>query len=416
MEINNNESKIGFYLKSSPTSEFSNEYKLIENLGIGFTCEAYLAEDKEENLVVVKLLSNKSIRNIKKDDEKAKKIMKKRIKEFQNEINILQNLQNCQKEFQVEYSPYIIKLMDGGLGTLLSSDKLEIIKENVLYSILEQGTNGELYKINKCNPFPPRIARKLFLEICYGVKYLHDRNIAHLDLKTKNVLIDSDYKVKIIDFCFSQKLNRAQDKTRFDGGTLPYMAPEKIKLRNKKTKEAYEALKSDIFALGQIYFTLFSGKKAFEQASEEDPNYKLIYNNSFEAFWLISDNSTINVITDETEEKAEKYDQNFKDLFLKMISVDPEDRPNIDEIIRYMKYDDIAEDYEVRDEIEKRLIDYEENKEFIKDSDYRYTNDYKSSEKEGDINDDKGFFLISAVFIIILLMIFLFAIKKIFIK
>ncbi len=55
--------------------------------------------------------------------------------------------------------------------------------------------------------------------------YLHRNNIIHRDIKTENVLIQEDGKVKLIDFGFSVKSAPGR-KLKMFCGTPSYMAPE----------------------------------------------------------------------------------------------------------------------------------------------------------------------------------------------
>jgi serine/threonine protein kinase len=62
--------------------------------------------------------------------------------------------------------------------------------------------------------------------------YLHGKNIIHCDLKSSNLLMDENYKVKISDFGLSQIKRpgnnpKKQRSTRL--GTPQWMAPEVMK-------------------------------------------------------------------------------------------------------------------------------------------------------------------------------------------
>ncbi len=40
----------------------------------------------------------------------------------------------------------------------------------------------------------------IFKEILSGLRYIHRRKVAHLDIKLDNILFDKDFHVKICDF------------------------------------------------------------------------------------------------------------------------------------------------------------------------------------------------------------------------
>lgn len=61
-------------------------------------------------------------------------------------------------------------------------------------------------------------------EIVLGIGYLHEHGYICRDLKPENVLIDSDYHIKIADFGLV-KQNDASTQTTFCG-TPDYMTPE----------------------------------------------------------------------------------------------------------------------------------------------------------------------------------------------
>lgn len=110
-----------------------------------------------------------------------------------------------------------------------------------------------------CRQFPDKRlneeqAYALFSQIVKGVKYMHDHNVAHRDLKLTNILVDDEYTVKIIDFGFACEAN---DKHRMYCGTPSYMAPEIVE------KKSYLPKPVDIWSLGVVLYKLLSGEYAF---------------------------------------------------------------------------------------------------------------------------------------------------------
>ena len=94
----------------------------------------------------------------------------------------------------------------------------------------------------------PTMARALEIarDVCHGLEAIHDRGLAHGDLKPANVMIDRRGRVRITDLGLA---HRAGDAARF-GGTPAYMAPEQFATR-AATKE------SDLYSLGMLLSELF---------------------------------------------------------------------------------------------------------------------------------------------------------------
>lgn len=88
------------------------------------------------------------------------------------------------------------------------------------------------------------LSRKIVLEICGALEYLHSRQTIHRDLKPENILITHNgHNVKMIDFGLSDSDDYAVLK--FPAGTAHYAAPE---LQNGGKVDC----RSDIYSLGII--------------------------------------------------------------------------------------------------------------------------------------------------------------------
>lgn len=124
---------------------------------------------------------------------------------------------------------------------------------------MELVTGGELFeKITQIGCYTEATASKLVRNIVSAVKYLHDRQIAHRDLKPTNLLLKSpkdDTDVKIADFGLS-KIVGENTLMQTACGTPIYVAPEVL------SGEAYEK-EVDMWSIGVITYILLCGFPPF---------------------------------------------------------------------------------------------------------------------------------------------------------
>ncbi|XP_052275067.1 uncharacterized protein LOC127874640 isoform X2 [Dreissena polymorpha] len=99
-------------------------------------------------------------------------------------------------------------------------------------------------------------------QICLGMIYLHEKNVAHCDLKSQNILMttasNGDTIVKISDFGLSMVRKHAETSTASvtmvsGKGTPRYSAPEV--LRGERLK-ASDMMRTDIWSLALIVFEI----------------------------------------------------------------------------------------------------------------------------------------------------------------
>jgi len=103
----------------------------------------------------------------------------------------------------------------------------------------------------------------LALQICAGLGKAHQKGILHRDLKPSNILLDSDGRVKIVDFGLA-KLRDTSSLTSTGEviGTPAYMSPEQA--RGWKLDA-----RSDLFSLGVILYELITRRLPFNGATRE---------------------------------------------------------------------------------------------------------------------------------------------------
>ncbi|XP_022768242.1 mitogen-activated protein kinase kinase kinase 1-like [Durio zibethinus] len=115
--------------------------------------------------------------------------------------------------------------------------------ESKLYIFLELVTKGSLLNLYQRYHLRDSQVSAYTRQILYGLKYLHDRNVVHRDVKCANILVDASGSVKLADFGLAKatKLNDVKSCK----GTAFWMAPEVV---NQKG-QGY-GLPADIWSLG----------------------------------------------------------------------------------------------------------------------------------------------------------------------
>jgi serine/threonine protein kinase len=93
-----------------------------------------------------------------------------------------------------------------------------------------------------------------------GVAFLHQRGVAHLDIKPQNVVVGGARQLWLIDFDISVRVESDNSTIDWWCGTPGWMAPE-IGKRNGPRRQ-YSPIRADLWSCGLVLRCLLTGNRA----------------------------------------------------------------------------------------------------------------------------------------------------------
>ena len=279
----------------------ANRYTIISNIGSGLSSQVFKVLDEQTG--------ETKVAKIYEDSE---------ISTFQKETQIFKMFEQLNIQTNV-------KFYESSIGDFTQNGQTK----KKMYIIQEYGSKGCLFDalIKTKTGFTEDVCQYILLNLLNCVDALHKEGICHRDLKTENiVLVGDNYDIKLIDFGFAAKYVDKENKPKLlkkSVGTKYYAAPEI--LENKR----YNGPKADIFSLGAILFVLMTKNFGFAEArvnnllvNVKNLLYKLIKTKQYDRYWELMDKYF----------KIKNLSPKFKNLYLKMVAYNPDERPTIEEI------------------------------------------------------------------------------------
>ena len=344
-----------------------------------YTVDKILGDGSYSSVWQVSLNKKKYAIKITKSDKSDEEI-------GQNEIKILK---------KIGKHPYIINMEDSFIFKngnnnakhlcmvvdIMGCD-LHILKRLFKYSNFDsEESQSETDETSIVRCFPHCLSKKITYQILEGLKHIHGKNIIHTDIKLDNILIEKnveeikynkDINIKICDFGTSHYTN---DKCNFGIGTIDYSAPECIIGLPYGTG-------IDVWAVGCIVFELITGiclfdytryyedgsdcSSGFSSDSYENENDKTqieflllcmmkvildgfpgkvfkkgkYYENYFDykgrlrfSPLFLEEDTILNVLVDEFNFE-QKESEEITEFLLKLLSIDPDKRSNVNELLK----------------------------------------------------------------------------------
>ncbi|TQD79742.1 hypothetical protein C1H46_034715 [Malus baccata] len=267
----------------SPTSE----------LGRGGFGTVYKGQLPNDQIIAIKRLSRTSGQGV---------------EEFKNEVALIARLQHRN----------LVKL----LGCCIKGEERMLVLEHLpnksLDSFLIDHRKRSLLDWKKRFEIINGVAR--------GILYLHQDSrlrIIHRDLKTSNILLDSEMNPKISDFGMARIFHgdQLQDKTNRVVGTYGYMSPEYVVFGRFSTK-------SDVFSFGIILLEIISSKKN-NGVYQDDHSINLIGN----VWQLWREGRALEIVDSSLESFPSDEVMRCIQVGLLCVEEDSKDRPSMSAVV-----------------------------------------------------------------------------------
>ena len=267
----------GHYPKSS-----LNFYKYGRILGKGAFGKVNLAlHIASGRLVAIKSFNKNKL----KTEYSMKKIM--------NEIEVLKLLKK---------NIFCTKIFD----TFQTESHILIVMEFICADLLNYIRKRE--KLNE------KISKNIFKQIILGLKYMQKKKIVHRDIKLDNILLNLTNTIKICDFGVSKILSSPDEVMHDHCGTPAYIAPEVFE------NIGYCGYACDIWSLGVTLYYMLGGEQPFKGKTLEELKKNI----------FLKKYDKINFISKEAN-----------DLIDKMLTVNPEERITLEEILKHQWIKDV---------------------------------------------------------------------------
>ena len=208
----------------------ANRYEILEKIGTGGMGNVFKAHDRKlDRIVAIKVLKleynedNNFIRKFKRESLAAASIS----------------------------HPNIVSIYD--VGT-------EKIEDKEVHYIVMEYIDGKTLKdlINDEGRLSEKRALNYCIQIAEALKVAHSKHIVHRDIKSQNIMVTRDDRIKVTDFGIARVAdNTTVTATNAVMGSVHYFSPEQA--RGAKVDN-----RSDIYSLGIVLFEMLTGRLPFD--------------------------------------------------------------------------------------------------------------------------------------------------------
>ncbi|OMJ07368.1 Meiosis-specific serine/threonine-protein kinase mek1 [Smittium culicis] len=147
--------------------------------------------------------------------------------------------------------------------------------EKKVYVFMPLVSGGDLFdQIIKSGSLFEEESKFITYQMLLALKYLHDRNISHRDVKPENILMDSkdSFSIAMLSDFGMARTTDPNNRMQTICGTFQYIAPEIIKSgmdKNPTNKPGY-SMAVDCWSLGIVVYAMLSGMLPFSSPDGND--------------------------------------------------------------------------------------------------------------------------------------------------
>ncbi|KAI9469078.1 MAG: kinase-like domain-containing protein [Benjaminiella poitrasii] len=269
------------------------QYRLKELLGTGGFARVYFAENELDNKVV-------AIKVMDKERTLSDSYFRASVFREYSLLNMIKHERIARLETIVETDEYFCLALEYVQG----GDLLDFVNRNL-------DDNGSyIYE---------RIVKRFICELIDVVSWLHDRNIAHRDIKLENILISFDEEnnphIKLTDFGLACVVDPKNPLLYNRCGSIEYVSPEMYQSEN-----GFDGRACDVWSIGVIMYGLLVGRLPF--------NYRPAEGDTLTRFMYRVSCATIRW------PKDKHVDEETKKVIHSMLERVPENRPALSEIVK----------------------------------------------------------------------------------